>query len=73
LVQAWLYQDQGQAAEWLRDKLNALERETAASEILKIISSSQSSVQPTLDAIAANAALLCGRLTRRSIYATMTL
>jgi class 3 adenylate cyclase len=45
-----------------RDLNEALERETAASEILKIVSSSQSSVQPALDAVAANAARLCGAL-----------
>jgi GAF domain-containing protein len=39
-----------------------LERETAVSETLKIISSSQSSVQTALDAIAADAARLCGAL-----------
>jgi adenylate cyclase len=42
-----------------RDLNEALAREAAASEILNIVSSSQSSVQPALDAIAANAARLC--------------
>ena len=39
---------------------DALERQTATSEILRVIAGSQSAVQPVLDAIAENAARVCG-------------
>ena len=38
----------------------ALERETATSEILRVMAGSPTDVQPVLDAIAANAARVCG-------------
>src|SRR5262249_44982328 len=60
----------GQESEIARlahDLKDALERETAASEILNIISSAQAAVQPVLDTVVTNAARLC-RALNATIY-----
>jgi signal transduction histidine kinase len=49
-----------EVAQLRRELHEALERQTATAEILRIISSSQMSVQPAFDTIVRNFALLCG-------------
>ena len=51
---------QQKLGERTKERDEALQRETATADILRVINSSAGDAQPTLDAIAASATRLCG-------------